>query len=119
MRRMRAAGRLAGKTIFISGGASGIGLTTARRALEEGAQVAIGDIDAAAGEEAVRATPALQFVHLDVTSDESWAAAFDQVRERFGTLAGVVNSAGIALTGDIETISDEAWHRTQAINSDG
>jgi 3(or 17)beta-hydroxysteroid dehydrogenase len=116
---MSAEGRLAGKTIFISGGASGIGLTTARRALEEGAEVAIGDINTAAGEEAVRESPQLQFVRLDVTSDESWAAAFDAVRARFGPVDGVVNSAGIALGGDIETISDEDWHRSQAINSDG
>ena len=96
---MSAEGRLAGKTIFISGGASGIGLTTARRALEEGAQVAIGDINAAAGEDAVRELPQLQFVRLDVTSDASWAAAFDAVRARFGAVDGVVNSAGIALGG--------------------
>jgi len=112
-------GRLAGKTILISGGASGIGLATARRALAEGAHIAIGDVDAAAGERAARETPGLHFVRLDVTSDASWAAAVDDVRTRFRGLDGVVNSAGIFVVGDIERISDEDWHRTRAVNMDG
>jgi NAD(P)-dependent dehydrogenase (short-subunit alcohol dehydrogenase family) len=112
-------GRLAGKTILISGGASGIGLVTAQRSLAQGAHVAIGDIDAGAGERAARETPGLHFVRLDVTSDASWAAAIEDVRQRFRGLDGVVNSAGIFLIGDVETISDEDWHRTHAVNLDG
>ena len=112
-------GRLAGKTILITGGASGIGLATAQRALGCGAHVAIGDIDAAAGERAARENPGLHFVRLDVTSDASWAAAVDDVRTRFRALDGLVNSAGIFLVGDIEAISDEDWHRTMAVNVDG
>ena len=76
-------GKLAGKTVLISGGASGIGLATARRALDQGAHVAIGDIDAAAGERAARETPGLHFVRLNVTSDASWAAAVADTRARF------------------------------------
>ncbi|HYW53029.1 MAG TPA: glucose 1-dehydrogenase [Dongiaceae bacterium] len=112
-------GRLGGKTILISGGASGIGLATAQRALAHGAHVAIGDVDAAAGERAARETPGLHFVRLDVTSDASWGAAVEDVRTRFRRLDGVVNSAGIFLIGDIETISDDAWRRTHAVNLDG
>lgn len=113
------AGRLAGKAVLISGGASGIGLASARRAMEEGAHVAVGDVDLDAGERAARESPGLHFVRLDVTSDESWAGAVADVRERFNRLDGVVNSAGIFLMGDIETMSDEDWHRTQAVNVDG
>ena len=116
---MPATGRLAGKTILISGGASGIGLATAQRALACGAHVAIGDVDAARGESAARETPGLHFVRLDVTNDASWAAAVDDVRQRFRALDGVVNSAGIFLIGDIESISDDAWKRTHAVNVDG
>lgn len=112
-------GRLAGKAVLISGGASGIGLATARRAMEEGAHVAVGDIDLDAGERAARESPGLHFVRLDVTSDESWAGAVADVRERFGRLDGVVNNAGIFIIGDIETMSDADWHRTQAVNVDG
>jgi len=111
--------RLAGKTILITGGASGIGTATMRRALENGAQVAIADIDAAAGERLAAETPGAHFVRLDVTDDASWAAAIDDVQARFGALDGVVNSAGIFLIGDIEKISLEDWRRTHAVNLDG
>jgi 3(or 17)beta-hydroxysteroid dehydrogenase len=112
-------GRLGGKTVLITGGASGIGLATAQRALACGAHVAVGDIDAAAGERAARENPGLHFVRLDVTSDASWAAAVDDVRTRFRRLDGLVNSAGIFLVGDIEAISDEDWQRTMSVNVDG
>jgi len=113
------AGRLAGKTILITGGASGIGAATAQRALEEGARVAIADIDAAAGERVAAETPGVHFVRLDVTSEASWEAAVGDVRAHVGALDGVVNSAGIFLVGDVESISLDDWHRTQAINVDG
>ncbi len=116
---MTAPGRLAGKTILITGGVSGIGLATMQRALENGAQVAIADIDVAGGRALAAATPGVHFVQLDVTSDESWAAAVDSVERRFGKIDGVVNSAGIFLIGDIERISLEDWRRTHAVNLDG
>ena len=112
-------GRLAGKTVLISGGASGIGLATAQRALANGAHVAIGDIDASAGERAARENPGVHFVRLDVTSDASWGSAIDDVRTRFRRIDGVVNSAGVFILGDIETLSDQDWHRTQTVNVDG
>ncbi len=87
--------------------------------MEEGARVAVGDVDLDAGERAARASPGLHFVRLDVTSDASWAAAVADVRERFNRLDGVVNNAGVFLIGDIETISDADWRRTQAVNVDG
>ncbi|MDP9105155.1 MAG: SDR family oxidoreductase [Candidatus Eremiobacteraeota bacterium] len=111
--------RLAGKTIFITGGASGIGIATMQRALENGAQVAIGDVNAAAGERLAAETPGVHFVRLDVTDDASWAAAIDDVQAHFGALDGVVNSAGIFLIGDVEKISLEDWRRTHAVNLDG
>ncbi len=111
--------RLAGKTVFITGGASGIGRATAQRALEHGAHVAIGDIDVAAGEAFAAATAGVHCERLDVTSDESWTAAIAGVERRFGALDGVVNSAGVFIIGDIEKISLEDWRRTHAVNLDG
>ncbi|HEX3468474.1 MAG TPA: glucose 1-dehydrogenase [Candidatus Elarobacter sp.] len=111
--------RLAGKTVLITGGASGIGLATAERALACGAHVAIGDVDAAAGERAARQHRGLHFVRLDVTSEPSWAQAVDDVRARFRRIDGLVNSAGIFVIGDVESLSLEDWRRTMAVNADG
>ena len=112
-------GRLAGKTILITGGASGIGVATMQRALENGANVAIADIDVAGGQRLADATPGVMFVQLDVTSDAGWAAATDAVEAHFGKIDGVVNSAGIFIIGDIEKISLEDWRKTHAVNLDG
>jgi NAD(P)-dependent dehydrogenase (short-subunit alcohol dehydrogenase family) len=114
-----APGRLAGKTILITGGASGIGHATMQRALDNGARVAIADIDVAAGNVVADGTPGVHFVQLDVTSDASWAAAIDDVELHVGPIDGVVNSAGIFIIGDIERISLEDWHKTHAVNLDG
>jgi NAD(P)-dependent dehydrogenase (short-subunit alcohol dehydrogenase family) len=114
-----AGARLAGKTIFITGGASGIGFATMQRALEHGARVAIGDVDAAAGARAAAQTPGAFFVELDVTSDASWAAAIEAVQAKLGALDGLVNSAGLFIVGNVEKISLEDWRKTHAVNVDG
>jgi len=107
------------KSVFVSGGASGIGLATARHMLAAGWRVAIGDIDLAAAKRAERDAPGLHAVPLDVTSDASWAEAIGATIERFGRLDGLVNNAGIFLLGNIETTTDEEWRRTQTVNVDG
>jgi 3(or 17)beta-hydroxysteroid dehydrogenase len=111
--------RLAGKVALISGGASGIGLATARRFAASGASVVIADIDAAAAALVENEHEALSYARLDVTDDASWRAVMDEVLRRFGRLDVLVNSAGISVKGDIETITDEEWHRVQAVNVDG
>ena len=111
--------RLEGKVALISGGASGIGLATARRLAEEGAAVVLGDIDRNAAERACAGIEGASFEPLDVTSDEDWRRAADAVAERHGRLDVLVNSAGIAPTGSIEDVSLEDWRRTIAVNLDG
>jgi NAD(P)-dependent dehydrogenase (short-subunit alcohol dehydrogenase family) len=111
--------RLAGKFAFITGGASGIGLATAQRFAEEGAQVALADINDA-GVKAVAATnPAFFAVHLDVVDEASWDAAMAEVLGRFGRLDILLNSAGIAPLGDIEKETLAQFRRVMAINVDG
>ncbi|MDQ2857915.1 MAG: SDR family oxidoreductase [Candidatus Eremiobacteraeota bacterium] len=107
------------KSVFVSGGASGIGLATARHMLAAGWNVAIGDIDLDAAKRAERDAPGLYAVRLDVTSDASWSEAIAATIERFGRLDGLVNNAGIFLLGNIESTTDEEWRRTQAVNVDG
>ena len=59
------------------------------------------------------------YVHLDVTSDEDWAAAVDTAVARFGKLDVLVNNAGIANDEKIEETSEELWERIMLVNAKG
>ncbi|MBS0274208.1 MAG: SDR family oxidoreductase [Proteobacteria bacterium] len=111
---------LNGKIAFISGGASGIGAAAARRFVSEGARVVMGDIQDDKGKAlAHELGDAAFYVHLDVTSEESWRAAVDAAIKRFGALTTLVNSAGISVPATIEQESFEGFRRTIAINLEG
>ncbi len=87
---------LAGKTAFITGGASGLGLAVARNFLDAGARVMLFDRN---GELLRRTGAALgeraSWREGDVADEESVAAAVAATRERFGAVHINVNSAGI------------------------
>jgi len=86
----------AGKTYFITGGASGLGLATAKLLVSQGANVAIGDKNAEEGAKAEKELGAnCCFVELDVTKKESCKAAIAAAVQKFKTLNGVVNCAGV------------------------
>jgi len=81
---------------FITGGGSGLGAATARLLAENGAHVALADVDEEAGEQmASQIGSGAEFVRTDVTDEESVQDALDSVVEIFGSLNGVVNCAGI------------------------
>lgn len=87
------------RVAFITGGASGIGLATARRLLQAGWKVAIADRDEAAlaGAREELAAPDRVFVSaLDVTDEAAADAVIGKAAAALGGLDGVVNSAGIA-----------------------
>jgi NAD(P)-dependent dehydrogenase (short-subunit alcohol dehydrogenase family) len=88
--------RLEGSTFFITGGGSGLGAATARLLVENGAHVALADVDEEAGEQmASQIGSGAEFVRTDVTDEESVQDALDSVVEMFGSLDGAVNCAGI------------------------
>lgn len=82
----------------VTGGASGIGLATVERLLEDGWLVAVLDAndDALIAAEDALADDNAIFVQVDVTAEDELAEAFDQVVDRLGLVGGLVNSAGIA-----------------------
>jgi len=89
-------GKLDGKVALVSGGARGMGAAEVRRLHADGAKVVAADVlddegKALADELGDRA----RFVHLDVTSEESWHAAIEQTEREFGRLDVLVNNAGI------------------------
>lgn len=113
--------RVAGKVALISGGARGMGASHARRLVEDGARVVIGDLledDGTALAAELGAGNAL-FVRLDVTDLDSWTAAVTATVERFGRLDVLVNNAGIFTRGSVEDATVEDWNRTIAIDLTG
>src|SRR5919109_5214770 len=87
---MRPGMRLHGKISIITGAGSGFGAGIARRFSEEGAEVIVADINAAAGEKIAREVEG-KFVHADVTKSDDWAKL---VRGAGDKLDIVVNNAG-------------------------
>jgi 3alpha(or 20beta)-hydroxysteroid dehydrogenase len=113
-------GQLDGRVALISGGARGQGEAEARLFHAEGAAVVIGDV---LDEEGSALASALgdgaQFVHLDVSQEDQWAAAVDQVRESYGRLDVLVNNAAILRFGSIRDTSVEDYRRVIDVNQLG
>lgn len=83
-----------GISALVTGGASGLGLASARRLVAEGAMVVIADLPASPGEEiAASLGPNVRFAPVDVTTEASMEAALDLV-ESLGTLRVLVHCAG-------------------------
>lgn len=115
--------RLAGKIAVISGACSGLGKATAIRFAQEGAKLVLGDInEQAAGSviaEIVDAGSEAIFVRLDVRSEASWIDIFERAIDYFGHVNVVMNSAGIAVPGNVEEMSFEDWNRELDVNLHG
>jgi NAD(P)-dependent dehydrogenase (short-subunit alcohol dehydrogenase family) len=110
--------RLQNKVALITGGAQGLGAEIARRFLEEGASVFIGDIKEPAGESA-RSLNSAVFLKLDVTSEESWKAALAALLAKESRLDVLINNAGINIRKDIEEMPAEALDSMLAVNLKG
>jgi NAD(P)-dependent dehydrogenase (short-subunit alcohol dehydrogenase family) len=111
------AGRIAGKTAVVTGGASGIGLATVRRFAEEGGKVVIGDLDDAKGAEVANEIGGT-YVHVDVTDKEQVDALFKTAKDTYGSVDIAFNNAGISPPED-DSILDtdlDAWKRVQDVN---
>jgi NAD(P)-dependent dehydrogenase (short-subunit alcohol dehydrogenase family) len=109
--------RLAGRVAVITGGASGIGLATAKRLAAEGASVVIGDMDATAGPAAAELVGG-RFVQVDVTDEAQVDHLFDEAARVYGSVDIAFNNAGISPPDDdsIETTELPAWQKVQDVN---
>lgn len=113
--------RLADKVAFITGGGGGIGRATAERFAEEGARVAVIEIDKALGEAAADSARSrgrasgggdAVFIHTDVTDAASVQSAVDETVSRFGMLNVLHNNAGGSTVEDgpvTEAPEEEFW----------
>jgi NAD(P)-dependent dehydrogenase (short-subunit alcohol dehydrogenase family) len=88
--------KIENSAFFVTGGGSGLGAATARLLADNGANVAIADVNEEAGKEtASQIGSGAKFVRTDVTDEGSVQDALDAAVETFGSLQGVVNCAGI------------------------
>lgn len=114
--------RMAGKVAFITGGASGLGLATARRLLSEGAQVALADVNEEQLQTARRELDAGERARgyvLDVRNAELVEQVAGQAWADFGRIDALVNSAGVSYQGSILDNPASAWERVIGINLTG
>ncbi|MEO8114170.1 MAG: SDR family NAD(P)-dependent oxidoreductase [Phenylobacterium sp.] len=112
---------LRGKTAFVTGGASGIGLGMARAFVGAGMKVVIADVrqdhlDAAA---AALAGDRILPLRLDVTDRAAFAAAADEAEAHFGPVHLLANNAGVAVVGPVELASFSDWDWTLGVNLGG
>ena len=111
---------LKGKTAFITGGASGIGLAMAHAFGREGMNVMLADIETGALEMAVAELRASQVkaegVVADVTRRDSLRAAALETVARFGKVHVVCNNAGVGAGGPIGQVPETDWNWVIDVN---
>jgi NAD(P)-dependent dehydrogenase (short-subunit alcohol dehydrogenase family) len=119
-------GRLDDRVCLVTGGGSGIGRATCLRFAEEGASVAVADIDLGAARETVRlisastgGEAAALALGIDVTDEASCGEAVAEVVREYGRTDVLFNNAGIAGIGTVEETSLELWERVMAVNVRG
>jgi 2-keto-3-deoxy-L-fuconate dehydrogenase len=111
----------AGLAALVTGGASGIGLATARLLAARGARVAVLDRDEGvkAGSESADLYPMVADLYpmvADVTDDAAVRAAVTEAAHALSGLDIVVNNAGIGAAGTVEDNDDDEWRRVLDVN---
>lgn len=109
--------RLPGKVALITGGASGIGEATVRLFVDEGASVAVADIQDDRGRTlAAELGARAMYVHTDVSREPDVSRAIAETVTRFGRLDVLFNNAGYGgVTGSIEEIPVEGFDETVGV----
>ena len=112
-------GRVAGKVALITGGASGLGAADARRLAEEGARVAISDLQGDMGRELAASIPDALFLEHDVRDEAQWQDVVGKVVSHFGKLDVLVNNAGLVRFGHVEDCDLETFRLQMQVMVEG
>lgn len=114
------ANRLTNKIAIITGAARGIGAKSAQLFAQEGAAVAIWDLNVERGQATVAEIQTeggtAMFCQCDVTDSAQIKNAAAEVVKALGTPNVLFNNAGIAVVGELEEISESDWDRQYAVN---
>ncbi|MFQ5666311.1 MAG: SDR family NAD(P)-dependent oxidoreductase [Candidatus Binatia bacterium] len=112
--------RFTGKTVVITGAASGIGAATARRFAAEGANLVLADINEAAGEglvkELSKSGASVHFLKSDVRDPAQVDRLMETAVARYGMLNVVFNNAGIGAYGKAPDLEIEVWQQVVAVD---
>jgi len=116
--------KLEHKTVFITGGLSGIGMACAVAAIKEGANVAIADLKSENSDKAMmeikKENPKAIFIDCDVSVFAQVQMAIQKVVSTFGRLDVALNNAGIAgESNKVGDMSEQAWLKVIGINLNG
>ena len=110
--------RLSGRRIVITGAASGIGRATAMAAMRQGARVALLDRDRAGLDAAMEMGRSIA-CEVDVCDPVALDEVVARVAKEFGGVDGLINAAGIMLTGPTIDMSSETWRKVIDVNLSG
>lgn len=114
---------VAGKTAFITGGASGMGLAMAHSFSAAGMKVVIADIEQqaldAALEQFAESNADVIGLKVDVTRRDAIERAAEETERAFGKVHVVCNNAGVAVGGTIDTMSYQDWDWVLGVNLAG
>jgi NAD(P)-dependent dehydrogenase (short-subunit alcohol dehydrogenase family) len=111
-------GLLEGTTAVVTGGGSGIGRATCRRMAEEGARVAVVDLDGDAAESVANEIDGLAFA-VDVGDPEAVRAAVGEAAAQLGGLSVIYNNAGTSAFNRMHEIEPAEWDRVLRVNLTG
>lgn len=112
---------LRGKTVFVTGGGSGIGAAVVESFVDQGARVAFVDIDEAASRalcEAIRAQydTAPHFIRCDITDIPALQSVIEQVGRDLGDIGVLVNNAANDARHDWQNVTPAYWDERMAVN---
>src|SRR4029079_11580313 len=106
---------LKGRTVFVSGGGSGIGASIVEHFAAQGAKVGFVDINEPASKEIAGKTGAL-FLKCDIRDVKAYQAALGEVAGKLGTITALVNNAAHDERHKLEDVTPEFWDDRIAVN---
>lgn len=115
--------RFQGRSVVVTGGASGIGRATAQAFMEEGADVSVIDLSNESCDSFQKEMSRLGLNPLvltgDVTKSQQVARMVKRILKARGGIDVLFNNAGILVEGTVEDVTEEDWDRIMAVNVKG